>query len=196
MSAKLQQQIRDNSRELNDFLKDLSDWTGEVKEKDQALLLNDTGCETADARAKIPSASTSITPPPIRGRIDSHRVKSEEDLVFDKLNAKKKQKQPSSATQAPKNEKENSSTSKDMGNACFKNGDYTTAIMHYTRCIEQDGGSCAAYANRAMCGIKLGKWSEAETDCTEALKLEPTYLKVRTDYEEGFNHITSPRRQN
>ena len=40
MSVNLKQQIRDNSRELNDYLRDLSDWTGAVKEKDRALLLD------------------------------------------------------------------------------------------------------------------------------------------------------------
>ena len=32
-------------------------------------------------------------------------------------------------------------------------------------------------ANRAMCGIKLGRWADAEADCTEALRLDSRYLR-------------------
>lgn len=178
MSFNLQQQIRDNSRELNDFLKDLSEWTGEVKEKDRSLVKKDATIENVSSSR----SSAVVSAPPVRGRVEAHRVKSEEDLAADKKNAKMKNKQrsasSSSAVNAPEVAKDTSVTSKDMGNACFKKGDYETAISHYTRSIEQEGGACAAYANRAMCGLKLGRWAEAEADCTEALRLEPTYLKA------------------
>jgi tetratricopeptide (TPR) repeat protein len=182
-SVNLQQQIRDNSREVNDFLRDLSDWTGEVKEKDRALLLDPSDDDVDAKNTSNSTTNSAAAPPPVRGRVDAHHVKSEEDLAADTQSVKKKKKQPPSSSasttvKAPEAENETSCTSRDMGNACFKTGDYATAMSHYTRCIEHEGGACAAYANRAMCGIKLGRWTEAEADCTEALRLEPTYLKA------------------
>ena len=38
--------------------------------------------------------------------------------------------------------------------------------------------SCLAYANRAMAELKLGRWAEAEADCTQALALDPGYVKA------------------
>lgn len=174
MSVNLQQQIRDNSRELNDFLRDLNDWTGEVKEKDRALR---SGGEI-DLSRILPHSSSNAPPPPVRGRVEAHHVKSEEDLAVDKKKKKRAPPSPSQKVIDPEDENQNLPTSKDQGNSCFKNGDYTTAIAHYTRAIKHEGGACAAYANRAMCSIKLGRWTEAEADCNEALMLEPTYLKV------------------
>lgn len=175
MSAvNLQQQIRDNSRELNDFLRDLNDWTGEVKEKDRALVKKDATVENVSNCTAV-----SASPPPVRGRVDAHHVKSEEVVAANRQSATKKKKRQQPSLKASEAEKETSSTSKDKGNACFNKGDYVTAISHYTRCIEHEGGARAAYANRAMCGIKLGWWTEAEADCTEAIRLEPTFLKAR-----------------
>lgn len=37
---------------------------------------------------------------------------------------------------------------------------------------------CVAHANRAMAYIKLGRFKEAEQDCTAALALDPLYLKA------------------
>ena len=70
MSVNLQAQIRDNSRDLNAFLRDLNEWTGDVKEKDAAL-------SSRDARDVPASASSSgrAEPPPVRGRVAEHVVR-------------------------------------------------------------------------------------------------------------------------
>ena len=65
MSIDLQQQIRDNSRDLNVFLRDLKTWTGEVKAKDEALSNGD-----------VPTTAFAA---PIRGRVEDPSVKSESD---------------------------------------------------------------------------------------------------------------------
>lgn len=182
MSAvNLQQQIRDNSRELNDFLRDLNDWTGEVKEKDRALVKKDATVESVSNGTAV-----NAPPPPVRGRVDAHHVKSEEVVSANRQSAKKKNKRRQSSLKDSEAENETSCSSKDMGNACFNKGDYVTAISHYTRCIEHEEGARAAYANRAMCGIKLGRWTEAEADCTEAIRLEPTFLKARKRVQTRF----------
>ena len=38
--------------------------------------------------------------------------------------------------------------------------------------------NCVAHANRAMAYIKLGRFKEAEQDCTAALTLDALYLKA------------------
>jgi hypothetical protein len=38
--------------------------------------------------------------------------------------------------------------------------------------------TCLAYANRAMAELKLGQFREAEADCTQALRLDPLYVKA------------------
>jgi tetratricopeptide (TPR) repeat protein len=202
MSVNLQQQIRDNSRELNDYLRDLSDWTGDVKEKDQALRQGRLEVGTTATATELSPNQVDTQHPPVRGRVEAHRVKTEGDLRSARKSASSNTQTSAAATAAsegtearvphnstaatdqrlkndsPVDPAEVAAEEKNLGNACFKMGDYTAANAHYTRCLEY-GGLCAAYANRAMCSIKLGWWTAAEADCTEALMLEPTYLKVR-----------------
>ena len=67
---------------------------------------------------------------------------------------------------------------KALGNACFKRGEYEAAIAHYTASLEREGATCAAHANRAMCAIKLERWSDAAADCDAAVAIDPGYLKA------------------
>ena len=68
MSVNLQAQIRDNSRDLNAFLRDLNEWTGDVKEKDAALASRDA----IDVPASASSSGRTEPPPPVRGRVAEH----------------------------------------------------------------------------------------------------------------------------
>ena len=159
MSIDLQQQIRDNSRDLNVFLRDLKTWTGEVKAKDEALSNGD-----------VPTTAFAA---PIRGRVEDPSVKSESDTKATDRQS------PVAHNSRPKPRGDPSSTSdKTLGDECFRRGEYAVAVQHYTQSIEREGATCAAYANRAMCGIKLGRWADAEADCTEALRLDSRYLKA------------------
>lgn len=63
------------------------------------------------------------------------------------------------------------------GNNLFKAGDFGTAVSHYSASI-RELPTAVAYANRAMAYLKLGRDADAEADCTEALRLDPTYLKA------------------
>ena len=76
MSVNLQAQIRDNSRDLNAFLRDLNEWTGDVKEKDAALASRDA----IDVPASASSSGRTEPPPPVRGRVAEHVVATEADL--------------------------------------------------------------------------------------------------------------------
>lgn len=63
---------------------------------------------------------------------------------------------------------------RERGNEAFRLGDYSTAIEAYDRSVATRP-SAAAFANRAMCRLKLEEWAAAEADCTSALELDPAY---------------------
>ena len=67
-------------------------------------------------------------------------------------------------------------------NVDFKAGKYASALEKYSKCIKLDPGEVTYPANRANVYIKMKKWSEAEIDCTNALKIKPTHAKVCTSF--------------
>lgn len=184
MSVNLQAQIRDNSRDLNAFLRDLNEWTGDVKEKDAALASRDA----IDVPASASSSGRTEPPPPVRGRVAEHVVATEADLKARREASRPAAPAPSPASAARaetpardgSNDAERSSgpSSKDLGNAAFKAGQYESAIEHYTRSVREDGETAVAYANRSMSFLKLEKWAEAERDASAALRIDAAYLKA------------------
>ena len=184
MSVNLQAQIRDNSRDLNAFLRDLNEWTGDVKEKDAALASRDA----IDVPASASSSGRTEPTPPVRGRVAEHVVATEADLKARREASRPAAPAPSPASAARaetpardgSNDAERSSgpSSKDLGNAAFKAGQYESAIEHYTRSVREDGETAVAYANRSMSFLKLEKWAEAERDASAALRIDAAYLKA------------------
>ena len=90
---------------------------------------------------------------------------------------------------------------KERGNAAFKAGKWDQAIERYTRgdagCTVQylelvaqfnilgmqlDPSNCVLPANRAMALLKKSQYGAAEADCTLALSIDPTYVKVCTEH--------------
>ena len=184
MSVNLQAQIRDNSRDLNAFLRDLNEWTGDVKEKDAALASRDA----IDVPASASSSGRTEPPPPVRGRVAEHVVATEADLKARREASRPAAPAPSPASAARaetpardgSNDAERSSgpSSKDLGNAAFKAGQYESAIEHYTRSVREDGETAVAYANRSMSFLKIERWAEAERDASAALRIDAAYLKA------------------
>lgn len=178
MSVNLQAQIRDNSRDLNAFLKDLNEWTGDVKEKDAAL--KDHHLDDVPSSVSPSSAA----PPPVRGRVADHKVQSEADLKAKRRATHTHAPAPSPASTTGTNDVSTSKSEssklshKDRGNACFKSGDFSTAIEHYTKSITGEGPTAVSYANRAMSYLKLENWSDADCDCEKAIEIDPLYLKA------------------
>ncbi|KAF5340721.1 hypothetical protein D9611_007433 [Ephemerocybe angulata] len=65
-------------------------------------------------------------------------------------------------------------TSKEKGNEAFKAGKYADAVGYYTSAILEDRTEPTYPLNRAAAYLKLGKYEDAERDCTAVLALKPT----------------------
>ncbi|KAJ3910455.1 hypothetical protein F5879DRAFT_983882 [Lentinula edodes] len=64
------------------------------------------------------------------------------------------------------------------GNISFKNGDFPSAIGHYTQAILEDPKDWTFPLNRAAAYLKLGKNEDAERDCTTVLTLNTSNVKA------------------
>jgi DnaJ family protein C protein 7 len=71
---------------------------------------------------------------------------------------------------------------KEKGNELFKSGQYREAHTVYTEALKIDEFNkdinSKLFYNRALVNAKLGNIRDAITDCTEALKSNPNYLKA------------------
>ncbi|XP_035483243.2 sperm-associated antigen 1 isoform X1 [Scophthalmus maximus] len=68
--------------------------------------------------------------------------------------------------------------SKQDGNEFVKKGQYQDAMAKYSDCLKLKPEECAIYTNRALCYLKLERFTEAKQDCDAALKLEPNNKKA------------------
>ena len=67
---------------------------------------------------------------------------------------------------------------KQKGNECFRAKEFEEANMYYSRSLFFDNSNHVVFANRAMTGLRLKKYAQAEDDCTAALAIEPNYIKA------------------
>ncbi|CAL9695980.1 unnamed protein product [Knipowitschia caucasica] len=72
---------------------------------------------------------------------------------------------------------------KNKGNKYFKAGKYENAIQCYTEAIslcptEKKNDLSTFYQNRAAAYEQLSKWTEVIQDCTQAVELNPRYIKA------------------
>ena len=66
---------------------------------------------------------------------------------------------------------------KELGNAQFKNQNYSSAIDYYTRGIQYNSSEPVLYSNRATCFKCLGKYKESISDYKKAIQLGPRNTK-------------------
>ncbi|XP_067305575.1 sperm-associated antigen 1 isoform X4 [Pseudorasbora parva] len=67
---------------------------------------------------------------------------------------------------------------KDEAGRLFRSGSFQEAAERYTHCLQLQPHECAAYTSRALCYIKLQRFTEARQDCDSALQLQPTNKKA------------------
>eukprot|EP00106_Octopus_bimaculoides_P002900 XP_014770342.1 PREDICTED: RNA polymerase II-associated protein 3-like [Octopus bimaculoides] len=191
----LQNQIRENQVEMQDYLKDLDNWQTEISKKEKALKDNKESDKTSSRvlppirnssrrKKKRKGKSTSeTTPAPKSNRIRSYDYAAWEKYDADKVCEEISEEKSSSSESLTDEEleelqhKQQALDEKDKGNEYFKKGEYMLAIDHYSRGLQCDPTNPLLAANRAMALLKQDKYAAAEEDCNTCLTLDPTYIK-------------------
>ncbi|XP_046970049.1 RNA polymerase II-associated protein 3 isoform X1 [Vanessa cardui] len=182
---KIQRQARDNVNTLQTYLTDLQNWEIEMKRKEAALngeFVQDLPPVRSKARKEKPIQVKKQPEKRITGsdysawdKFDVNKACEEVDMADlgpVSLDSKKSQ-----AAKAEKL-KEEGRYEKERGNNFVKQEKWDEAIACYNRAIELVKDDAIFYANRGLCYLKKDSLHQAETDCTEALRLDPTYVKA------------------
>ena len=67
------------------------------------------------------------------------------------------------------------------GNAAYKAGRYQDACDSYTKAIFHNPNCATYWSNRSAALMMLEDFASALDDCTQAIKLDESYTKVRRD---------------
>ncbi|GBP51153.1 RNA polymerase II-associated protein 3 [Eumeta japonica] len=181
----IQKQVRDDVNSLQSYMSDLQNWESEMKRK-EAALNGQFEQDLPPVRSKIKKGKPVA---PITKR--DKRISSADYQAWDKFDADKACEDidmedvgPSSLdgknSQGVKSEKlrEEAQYEKEKGNNFVKQEKWDDAISCYNRAIELIKDDAIYYANRALCHLKKESLHLAEADCSQALKLDPTYVKA------------------
>lgn len=191
----IQNQVRENSEDLQVFLKDLDCWEKDMKKKEEELKL----LQVSDEQ-DVPPIRNSVSKSKKKNRhkknkkgasakerIPSYNYKAWEHYdVESELKKMDEEKNESSGTESSDSEeqlaiqrrKQRALIKKDKGNEFFKKGEYDSAINSYTVGMELDPENALLAANRAMAFLKKEQFQAAENDCNLCLSLDPTYVKA------------------
>lgn len=192
------QQFKENTEDLQAFLRDLEGWKKEMEVKDRQLLKAKTqtvasACTTNDKKAvaapqKRKELKHAVTDPEKPER--KKKIKFNEYDKWDKFDVDKALQEIDDVDQDEEDSEDEDEevtvarlmqqalVEKERGNEFFKEGNFDQAINCYTRGIHCDPTNAALPSNRAMALIKKGQFAAAETDCTIAVDLDPTYSKA------------------
>lgn len=191
----LQYQVRQNSEELQDFLKDLYKWEEDVQSKDKILANSTSLLDSLHPVRNKPKKKKSKSKPQDRSSQSKPKLKGHDFQAWDKYDVdqalKEIDEKEEMQTQSTSDEDEDTDDEvveqrrlqqalfeKDKGNDLFKEGKYEAAINRYTTAIALDPYNAILPANRAMALIKVQRYGAAIQDCDTALGLDNTYIKA------------------
>ncbi|SNX83278.1 uncharacterized protein MEPE_01985 [Melanopsichium pennsylvanicum] len=81
-------------------------------------------------------------------------------------------------TRDAQSDREQAEKFKQLGNEAFRKQQWAEAIGHYSAAQLSDPNEATYPLNRAMAYLKLGKFLDAERDCTTALSMSPNNVKA------------------
>ncbi|XP_077984875.1 RNA polymerase II-associated protein 3-like [Glandiceps talaboti] len=201
-ALELQNQVRNNAAEIQDFLKDMDNWESNIKKKDDKLQKQKHGV-VEEEKELPPVRNASQRPKKVKKKekpVESEKQKEAKKKKlraydyrsWDKYDVDKELAALDDGDRQSSSEYETDSEAeleaerkqqqavfeKDRGNSYFKKGQYKEAVHCYTIGMECDPFNAILPANRAMAYIKMEKYVDAETDCTAALSIDYTYVKA------------------
>lgn len=75
---------------------------------------------------------------------------------------------------------------KALGTLAYKEGNYDTAIKHYSQAIELEPNNAVYYVNRSLSLGALNQWTAATKDARQAVLLDKKYLKAHFRLVKGL----------
>jgi len=202
--AGVQQAVRQNAGEVQDYLRDLDNWTKQMEKKDEQLkqakkkALSEETSKSREASPPKRSKKTEISkeksdpekhPNVIKMDTGPVKIKGSDYAAWDKFDVEAACEEVEKDIEEEVDEEEDEEVDderkrveavaeKERGNAAFKAGKWDQAIERYTRGMQLDPSNCVLPANRAMALLKKSQYGAAEADCTLALSIDPTYVKA------------------
>lgn len=202
-SLVLQNNIKNNSEELKDFLNDLNNWEKDIKIVDTQLAgqakegktdvvppvrcKNKLQTSVSEAPRKTSSSGESKRKKNEEGEKEKERIKAYDYAAWDKFDVDKaleSSDEDETTTSTTKttttklSKQERATALKEEGNKCYSSGQLDSAIAKYTQAMALDPSNPILPANRAMAYIKIEKYTAAEADCNKCIKLDPKYIKA------------------
>ena len=201
----VQQQVKNNASDLNDYLRDLDSWSKQMQTKDEQLIQakknkksqSTAGRETVKSskdqinnnikkeitpckKPKIEKAKTTTSAKSVKPRDYSEWDKFDVEAACEDVDKDIEADGEDSEVDELEEQrrKVEAVAEKERGNDWLKAGDYQRAIESYSAGMALDPSNAVLPANRAMALLKTGQYGAAETDCTLALSIDRTYVKA------------------
>ena len=204
----LQANMRNEQQDLGKYTRDLLNWSGQIKEKDEFLRKQESvddktwleprketphpgyGKGEGKTAQKLPKNSPEKTDSSLKSETKKSYVKTtpapRSQSDWDKFNIDEALEEVESENVVEKEEpvslikqKEKLALEKKAaGNEFLKLGEFEKSLSEYTEGMNLDPAIPEIPANRGWAYFKLGRYPEAEQDFSLALTLNPTYQKV------------------
>ncbi|XP_078273412.1 RNA polymerase II-associated protein 3 isoform X2 [Rhinoraja longicauda] len=193
-SVELQLQVRHQSEELRDFMRELDGWEKDIKKKDEDLLRQGGDASPAPEQVLPPVRNRDYKKKTNKKHVSqnnrkneenkSMRIKSSDYKSWEKFDVDKvlEDMDKNDSTPEPDTEEEidveKALAEKEKGNDYFKDGKYEEAMECYTRAMTMDPYNPVFPTNRAATFLKRKKYGVAESDCNLAIALDMSFWKA------------------